>query len=227
MLLVIVGHQEKIDVLYYLLNPVKVPLFFMVSGYVFNDKRTSVTEFIRKIMTGIVVPWMFMAVVSLLCYAPFNGGLKYFLNAFKNTLLGVSFWYIPCCIASMVLWFFTRKFFRKTAYTCIAAVVCFAAGLAAAHYQVLDEFMINRALICQLYMLLGFLFRKNEERISRIKWPYVAGCVVAYLAAAVLGMLVTPRPFIDVHLNIYDNMPYSFALIVLGGFALFAVSIVF
>ena len=43
------------------INPVKVPLFFAVSGYLFSDKNDNAKRFFGKMLTGRLIPYAFWA----------------------------------------------------------------------------------------------------------------------------------------------------------------------
>ena len=70
--------------------------------------------------------------------------------------------------------------------------------------------MISRAMAVQLFLLIGWLFRKYEgiiiERAGKA-WILGAGCAV-YIALGILSLVIYPGQVMDVHLNEY----YSHAI---------------
>ena len=218
---VILGHQLPGKTAFFVFtSPIKIPLFFMITGFVFNYKRTSTKDFFKNLLLKLVLPWLILTVPFVLLKAPFKG-ISSIPTGLLDIISGNTVWYMPCCVIAEIIWFFTVKIGKKSALIIPLSLIVFAAGIAAGSFQVLDFAMINRALIAQFFILLGYLFKSFEDKIAKMKPISAVVSFVLYLAMGVTSLIIWPDSCLDVHLNRYYNYPFCFAMIILGGAFLF------
>jgi fucose 4-O-acetylase-like acetyltransferase len=53
-------------------SPIKVPLFFAITGFVFNNCKEEKT-FYYKLFRQIIIPWLFFGLVPYIAAAPLKG----------------------------------------------------------------------------------------------------------------------------------------------------------
>ena len=128
---------------------------------------------------------------------------------------------MPCCIIAEIIWFYIRKFFRKTSLTSLIVLFIFTLGVIFVKIDILNFAMINRAMLMQLFVLAGYLYRENEEKILRISWIAIFALFFVYIAMGFVSLKIWPTDRIDVHMNQYYNWPYCFAMMLLGCFMVF------
>ena len=78
--------------------------------------------------------------------------------------------------------------------------------------------MINRAMTVQVFLLIGWLFRKYGELIKEQAgktWLLFGGSAV-YIALGVLSVIIYPGEVLDVHLNKYYNYVFCQLMIWIG-----------
>ncbi len=223
MVLVIYGHRVPEWSGYFVFtSPIKIPLFFAITGYVFTGADKSVKDFFVKLIRTIVIPWIVLSVLPYLIAAPIKG-VPYLLSNLKEILIGDKYWYMPCCIVAEIIWLAALKVFKKTWQIALISVVLFVAGIVLYHFGILSVFMINRALTVQVYLLIGWLFKRYEtvivERIGKLPILLIA-CVV-YIGLGVVSLFVYPGQVMDVHLNKYYSYMICLMMIWLGIFSLF------
>ena len=222
---VISGHLLPGKTAYFVFtSPIKIPLFFMITGYVFNYGRKNVGEFFKNLFFKLIIPWLCLTVPFVLIKVPFKG-FSVIPGGLLEIISGEKAWYMPCCVVAEILWFFTNKLAKKTVPVSVVAVVFCCLGLVAGHYHILDFAMINRALIAQFFILLGYLIKQYEPIISRMKLGVVLALLGGYICMGCVSLMIWPDASIDVHMNRYYNYPFCFAMIILGGIALFALAI--
>lgn len=85
--------------------------------------------------------------------------------------------------------------------------------------------MFNRALIAQVYLMIGHSFRWYETTGRKISVKAGMIAAAAWLVMIMLAMHIWPEQYIDVHLNRYYNLPYTFVMIVLGCAALMILAV--
>lgn len=122
-----------------LINPVKVPLFFAVSGYLFSTKADDTLSFVKKMLKSRLVPYViwgtFMGVLAfgmdfaktgfdtagilpLLCE-------NYIFLLFAGNLI----WFIPCLIVTELIFFAINKISgKRTWLMIILCALCTALG---------------------------------------------------------------------------------------------------
>lgn len=227
MILVVMGHASYRIVpdryLFFLFtSPVKMPLFFAISGYVFSMKNGDVKSFWKSWFLRIIVPWFCLALIPGIprCMVLHEN----LLNYIGDMISGKELWFMPCFAIAYIIHFFVRKYAKKELTVGVICIFAWGAGLLAAHYDILNYAMLNRALIVQLFFLAGYLFKQHEDAFSGMPWKYYWLLASVYVGMCVLSMYLFPYKTIDVHTNIYYSIPFCFILIILGCILLFCVA---
>lgn len=222
MFFVILGHQIAGKTAYFVFtSPIKIPLFFMITGYVFNYNRKSTAEFFKNLFFKLVIPWLCLTVpfVFLMSPAKWATGVP---KGLFDILSGAVGWYMPCCIVAEIIWFFICKLLKKPRFIVLAACGIAVAGYILGYFKILEFARINTAMIAQFYILLGYLFKLFEQKISRLNWWHLLALTVLYVGIGVVSLIVWPSSYIDVHNNYYYNYPVCITMIVLGCVTIFA-----
>ena len=218
-LLVMYGHcVENLPVFFVFTSPVKMPLFFAISGYVFavGDGRMFVSQIVKKI----VVPWLFLGLLPSVLMVPFKG-IDNVVDMFLNMLSGKVLWFFPCFIIGEIIHYIIRRYLINTVWIAIVSFVCFGIGIVLCQNDVLNYAMINIALTVQPFFLIGFLFRTYEEKLTNLKWCWLGVAFVIYVGLCSLSLALFHKETIDVHLGQYYNIPYCLLLVFLGCAVLF------
>lgn len=193
----------------------------MITGFVFNYQRKNIGSFFKNLLLKLVVPWLSLTVPFVLLRPGF-WGFSSVLSGFYGIISGSIQWYMPCCILAEIIWFFINRYAKKPKWIVLISLVIFCLGLLAASHNCLNFAMFNRALIVQFYILLGYLFKRNEDQLSSIKGTSIILAFLIYILLGLISLKIWPDSGIDVHMNSYYNYPLCFTMIALGGFALFS-----
>lgn len=210
MILVIFGHQAKgfIPFLTYT-SAIKMPLFFVITGYVFNNSRTDAKDFFNRMLRKLIIPWMLLTMPIFIVSSLFKGS-SYLMEKVIGVLTGEHTWFMTCIVWTEIIWFFANKIIKffsnkqimgEEALHCIISLAICVMGLIFGRMGILDFQMINRAMIAQVFVLGGYLYRKHEGSILKISWKMVGLCFALYICLAFIGNTVWPGQVIDVHLN--------------------------
>ena len=224
MFFVILGHQIH-DVTGYFVftSPIKLPLFFMITGFVFNYGRTDTGAFFKNLFFKLVVPWLCLTVPIYFFQIP-SRGFAIVPKAVYMILAGKIGWYMPALILGEILWFFTCKYGKSPLRISLTAAAVCCLGILAGHFHLLDFAMFNRAMIAQYYILLGYLYKTFHDRIARLSWRTLLPAAAVYLLLGCVSLQIWPHSRMDIHNNFYHNYPLCFTMITLGCFTVFAMA---
>lgn len=212
MLFVVYGHCVSGWTEYFVFtSPIKMPLFFAISGYLFKPRGGNQGEFYRIIFLKLVIPWFVLGMI------PYNHPFDRFLDL----LSGRKVWFMPCLIISEVLWFYIHKYSRKDSQIIIFGIFASFIGFIMNKFDFLHYAMINTAFIVQIFFVLGYLIRINEDYLS-IKWrKLISFSFFVYLALGFAVLFLFPGQALDVHKNSYFNIPICALMISIGCISLF------
>lgn len=221
MVFVIYGHIANEFTAYFVFtSPIKISLFFAITGYVFNGTRT-VKEFYINIIRKLVIPWIVLGMSVTVLLTPLKG-IEYFIDHLKIVLTGESLWYMPCCIIAEIIWYNVLKFCKKDYCAIIASVILFTAGMIMSKFSILNICMINVAFVVQLYILIGYLYKKLETKIGLFEnWIVFIGATI-YIALGIMTLVFYPGQCLDIHVGCYYNLIMCILMIYIGCFTAFA-----
>lgn len=213
---VVMGHQAQWwDVFFTFTTPIKIPLFFAISGYLFSTKEGNTKVFFINMFRKLVFPYFCLVTIPALCYAV-AGGLGVLWKAWYCMLSGGSYWFMTCLIVAEAIHFFISKYCSSVWQISVVCILCAALGFVLSKQGVLNFAMVNNALICQFFLLLGYLIRKYEHFLDAIRTPYVVLLLLLYFVLCYSSKFLFNETGFDCHLNRYYNIPYCGMLIVLG-----------
>lgn len=215
-------HWDKYNVF---VGPVMLPLFFAISGYLFNACDGKQGIFYKRILFKLVIPWVVLSLIwARACLIPFKGFAPYFTQHLYNFISGETLWYFSCCIIAEIIQFYVVKFSKKFNLICLVDIILCAIGFVLAHFKIGDFLNINIAFIAQFFIMLGYIFKNYEDIFSKLRWEIVSLLAIAYVGLAVISIIVFPGQYIDVHRNMYPNIPLYLALIIVGVLTLFTLA---
>ncbi len=224
MLLVIWGHIAEGQRGFILATgPFKLPLFFAITGYLFNDRDGDVRQFGKTLLLRLILPWLLLSLVWIKApYALITGKPQQAWNALYAILSGREIWFMPCCILAEVIQFLLRKFLRREIPRAAASALIAVLGLFLTRWGI-SFALVDVACTAQIWMLFGALFRTHEDWIAeRAKVPVLAGLTALYIALIILSAHLFPGATVDVHHNEYFNLPLCLLLTAISLLVLFA-----
>ena len=218
-ILVVLGHQVKGEYIYFLFtSPVKMPLFFAISGYVFNMREGNSCLFWKNWFYRIIIPWFGLALIA---YIPNIVSINILLRYLYNLISGKILWFMPCFAIAEIIFFYIQKHAKKEVPIILCTLSCTVLGFLANANNILNFAMINRALVVQSFFLIGYLFKQHQDKLCQIEWKYILFLFILYLGSCWATKMLFFSGRIDVHTNYYFNIPFAFYLIFLGVFILF------
>ena len=226
MILVIFGHFCPTWTEYFVFtSPIKIPLFFAITGYCFNFRDGDAVSWIRNILRKLVFPWLVLSLVWVkVLVALIKGDVTACMNYAIAFVSGKTLWYMPCCIVAEVLHFAVLKVSKnKTEFEVLYSAVVTVIGFCLASFGVGNFMLINTAMIVQVYIIIGGLLKRWIERIeeaSSISKVSVALSIV-YIILGYISVMCYPGETMDVHNNTYYNVALLLFMVITGNSALF------
>ena len=211
--------------------PIMIPLFFSITGYVFNDCEGNQKLFYTKLFKYLVFPWLCLAFLKGSINALINRSFVYFLEYSSNLFTGSNLWYFPCCIIAEILFFYNLKLSKKSLkLISIYSIILLMIGFILKDYSFFDNLNISTAFICQLFLLIGLLIKNVDIKNVDIK-KTSSVCTLFYISIMLTTILnILPLPIscygiipMDVHKNFFFSIPMCFSLIITGNLAIFHV----
>ena len=215
-LFVVMGHQAHWwGNFFTFTTPIKIPLFFAISGYLFNPRGGDSKSFFLNLFRKLVFPYFCLVTIPAVFYSMYHG-ISVLLNSWYSILSGDTYWFKTCIIVAEVIHFVIRKYCHKIWQISLVCLLCAFIGFILSKYGLGNFGTINTALICQAYLLLGLLIKKNECFLDRIRLPYTIVAILAYIALCYSARFFFDETGFDCHHNRYYNVPYCWLLIALG-----------
>lgn len=212
-------HWDKYNVL---IGPVMIPLFFAISGYLFNIGEGRSLVFYKKLALKLILPWFVLSLIwAKALLIPFKGFSPFFTEQFYGFISGEVLWYFSCCIFAEIIQFYVIKFAKKFEIICLTDLILCIFGFILVYFNIGGFLNINKAFIAQFFIMLGYIFRNKETWFSKLNWKSIGFLALGYFGLAALSMVVFPGQHIDVNRNMYPNIPLYFALITIGIFLMF------
>lgn len=226
MLFVLLGHhfpRTAHSYIYFAItSPIKLPLFFAISGYLFKTDNIAWRLFVKRLIRQLIVPWLILGSIAVLLESLFSD--ETLLDGFFNLITGKKSWYMPCCILAEVIFFVIIKGCKKTWLMILVVVSSLAIGLLLYQYNTLSIFMVNRAFCVQVFLLIGWLYRQYENRINNTGWIYTFLCFVIYAVLSCVSIHFFPGKDLDIHMCDYYCIPLNIVMVVSGVIGLFMVA---
>lgn len=226
MILVIFGHFcPEWSEYFVFTSPIKIPLFFAITGYCFNFRDGDALSWIRNILRKLVFPWLILSLVWFKVFvALIKGDVTACMNYVVAFISGKTLWYMPCCIVAEVLHFAVLKVSQnRTKFEVLYSAVLAVVGFGLSSFGIGDFMLINTAMIVQIYVEIGTLLKqwiqkaRGANNVSKESVILMA----VYIILGCISMMCYPGKAMDVHTNAYHNIALLLCMVIIGVSALF------
>lgn len=218
MLLVVYGHCVQEWTGYFVFtSPVKMPLFFIISGYLFKQRDGNQKKFFKSIFLKLIIPWMVFGLFPYIFIHPTLIGERVY-----SLVSGKVLWFMPCLIIAEIIWFYVLKFTNSFKWVVIAGLLVSSFGFFLSANHLLRFAMIDTAFIVQAFFVVGYLLKRYESIIKTRKTIIIL-VLLMYIGIGLVTLYYYPGESLDVHVNKYYNIPICAVMIVLGCGLLFSI----
>ncbi len=217
-----------------IINSVKLPLFFAVSGLLFSDKNKDALCFFKRMGYSRLIPYAVYGTLSgiiatLVDFARCGFQTEliprlFVSNYIQPFLQGLRIWFIPCLIVIELIFFILLKLSKKNTAVLIAlAVICTGFGYFISSDHTMKPWKFDTALTCIQFMTFGYLLKKAD--FSKIIVQITSIFVYAFLFISMNS--VWNGCVVNVNEGVYFN-PIAFSMLAFTGItAFFSVSSIF
>ena len=220
-LLVVYGHRVQPEPFSVFLNPIKMPLFFALSGYLFRFRAGGDIAFFKKTFTSLFIPWLCLGLVPLIISIPFKG-LTHAIQSATDLFTGTLLWFMPCFIIAQILFYYIIKLTKKhLPLTILTIIVISAIGYILRRQELLTIFVINIAMMVQFYFLIGYLYKRYEDKLKPYRIQLGITLLICYI---IIGWVTYPGGSTDVHNGWFYCLPAAISMTIIGLLSLFLLS---
>ena len=214
--LVIFGHHAGFRDFFIFTSPIKMPLFFAVSGYLFNDRNGDDRVFFKRLFYSIIVPWLILGFLPPIMALPIRS-VEHVTQSVIDIFLGKLFWFMPCFIIGQSIFYYIVKYCRQhVAILLVVSCLLFFFALFLKSHDWLDACKINTAFSVQLFFAFGYMFKRYENKLMKLGWGSVLFLFLIYITLGVISKYVFPNRNIDVNSVYYYYIPISLSMVFIG-----------
>ena len=176
-MLVVLGHMSINKNAEQWIYSFHIPLFFILSGYVFSTKY-SFKEFLLRKAKAIVIPYFVLSLVIFACMTPWNfviGDFKVYqdpLYLLRDIVIQRrlwALWYLTVLFLVNLLFYPIAKFIKKQSHQALLVVFIFGIGLV---YQYTIGFVLpwnaELTFMALPFFYTGYAYKINQEKIDDI-----------------------------------------------------------
>ena len=141
--------------------------FFFVSGYLINIQTFDIKKTLTSLLKRLVIPYFIFTTIIYIPKHLVRGWEFDLFTMFADIFGGVASWFVATLIVSKLILCLLLKFTNKLSIIGIFTIFCALIGFVLTHYlQAPIYWYANYALISMLYLFLGVLYRKYEDKLS-------------------------------------------------------------
>ena len=230
-LFVIFGHITHVSELRQYIWGFHIPLFFAISGFLFNqEKYGSLRVFLKAKRKALVVPYVFFYVITLVYWIVVesrirSGGVTWYMElmgmvygtySLKYMFFNGALWFMPCLFSIELLYWFIAK--MNCSWLIFVVLIIFnVLGISFVDYLYWLPWGLNAAMIGLIFFGLGNLIKSKKEFIAELKWYYWGGIIVS---ASVLQFFTFGYSHTDLASLSFSN-PFLYVPVALIGIVLY------
>lgn len=200
-ILVVLGHCWTLDRgLFWLIYRFHMPLFFCISGYLFNNKR-NFKDFLKIKLKTLIIPYMIFFLISffityfLITPISIKDVLKAFIfnGKYLTTINNWAIWYLPLFFIQSIIFYFITKITNNKVF-CI--IILIFSLLTVPTYKFITLYTSNNFIpfsiqvlpAATFFMGIGQLFKRFKEKFLNINRT---GLSLFSFALFIIGILLS------------------------------------
>lgn len=207
-ILVVIGHIVT-GTIKNIIYAFHMPLFFFLSGYVFNTKKKFM-EFVIANVKSLLIPFYIFNIISLLFnidYINNNSFLNILDNIFyfnSSVAWNTSLWFFIVLFNTKILFYILNKLCKEsTIKTFICTIITLFLGIIIIKYDIWLPFGLKIVPISLTFMYIGYMAKKIEL-LEKIKFNYKNVVICIFITAIfIISSIYNER--VNMSTNLYGN----------------------
>lgn len=227
-ILVVIGHSPATNGMKTFIYSFHIPLFFFLSGFVFNQQKYSKTKdfFENKIRTTIT-PYLLFSFIGYLIYVFWENGvyntnfsaLSIFKGVFyasASTLkINSVLWFLPCLFIVQTTFFIITKISYNRTYLTVILIAFSIVGYLYSKYNGIRlPWFIDSSLTATVFYGIGFIYKNYDSRLEEKISPYYTEVIIGSFAMVYLFSFLNTT--VDMFSLVYNNYFYYYLSAVFG-----------
>ena len=223
-ILVILAHVLKNNIIGNIIYYFHMPFFFLLSGmsmcFSYKEEITFKEYFTKKVK-GILIPYFIFAIVTFIYWAVFEKKIRNqsdisTISNFINIFLGftstdgyafyIVMWFLPCMFATDIIFYFVKK---SDKFSNIILIILFLIGYILVQNKIFMPFGIETAMISILFLYFGYVLKKKEINVLDNR---LVSIIIALIS--ILGIFICYR--FDCQLNMLNHIYPNIILFFIG-----------
>lgn len=237
-LLVLIGHISQNQYISSFIYSFHMPLFFMISGYLYNNKK----NYIKKKIKSILIPYLFFAIISFIYWyciernlreqdvSPINAFINIWLarGGNSNYVFNIALWFLPCLLFVEIIFHLLQRRIKNNK---ILSVIIFIFSIIGYIYAKLNlvrlPLCIDISFTAIAFYFLGYLWRNECEyyfeklKLSKVTKIFIFG--ICFLFIAVFSQFSTNIDMNNLQFPFYICL---YILPIVGFFMIYIISTV-
>lgn len=175
MILVVVAHLTIGNNINIWINSFHMPLFFMLSGYVFSDKNNFPT-FLKKKCKSLLLPYLCLGIPVVIFDCVYYSihhtfTLEYWLTAFWKYIVQIrqyTLWFLAVLFFLNIIFYCAKKILKKNLLLAVFSIASFILGLI--YYKLGGPNLpwnIDAAFMALPFFFIGYFYKCNHEKIDK------------------------------------------------------------
>lgn len=166
--LVVLAHVDKTDVSSVYISGFRMPLFFFLSGMVFNSEKYTFQTFFKSRFNGLIIPYILFYLLTYLYWLIIERHIRPLGMEWWHPFIGLLYgagpymahngilWFIPCMFVIQCLFFTITKVIKRQILKVMIVVAMVFCGF---YIKPILPWSINIALVCLPFFAMGVWFK--------------------------------------------------------------------
>lgn len=235
-LLVLIGHISQNQYISSFIYCFHMPLFFIISGYLYSDKQ----HYVKKKIKSILIPYLFFAIISFLYWYIIERNLRgqdinplnSFLNIWlarggdANYIFNVALWFLPCLLTvELMFHLLVKKIKSIKVLSAIIFLFSIIGYLYAQFHLIRLPFGIDIAFIAIGFYFLGYLWRqKGEIYLKKLNLNIMKRIIIICICFLLVVIISQLTGNLNMNNLQYPFYPLIYILAITGTFMVYLIA---
>ncbi|WP_422664997.1 acyltransferase family protein [Aneurinibacillus uraniidurans] len=227
-ILVVIGHSPATNGIKTFIYGFHIPLFFFLSGFVFNPQKFSnSTEFFKNKIKTIVMPYLIFSLIEYLIYVLWENSIYntnyYAYSIFKGILYASAdtlkmypvLWFLPCLFVVQCAFFLLVKINGKKTYLIISLITFSIVGFLYSQYSTVRlPWFIDSSLTAVVFYGIGFIYKTYDFYLESKLSAYYTELLIG--SFALLYFCTFMNTTVDMFGLVYNNYFFYYTSAISG-----------